>query len=406
MLRRKTQPVGTTSDVFAEASRWRLDGSDTPCPTPDPYQVPESLPGPRRRQAEALYQNLRWLAETCGIGHVGFLTLTFGDGVRLQSEVSRRWHSLLTGQFRARYSCGVGVRERHKSGCVHLHLVVKTREDIRGAIDFRAVFPPVEALRRGVKPDYRTAPLTLRNEWEWLRGVLPEYSFGRHQLQPAKHNAEALARYVGKYISKAWTARTDDDKGVRLVNYWGHWSKLPPVARPSKPPWTARHMSLSPQARAWRECLKQIQRIARLHKITLSPESVREMCGQHWALHLTEKLKLVRFASHSGQGQCCREGIDRHNATLSDEACGVSQIHPAWWCSKKQGELIEESLRPMDEEIRRRDAEKVSLLRETLQDMESDRIWLSVIAECAAIGAARGAAVNRECAVPCVEEQD
>ena len=39
------------------------------------------LPGPRKKQAEALTQNIQWMAETFGKERIGFLTLTLGDFV-------------------------------------------------------------------------------------------------------------------------------------------------------------------------------------------------------------------------------------------------------------------------------------------------------------------------------------
>lgn len=175
------------------------------------------LPGPKRKQAEALTQNVLWLAKTFGVERIGFLTLTFSDAVRSQPEASRRWNSLLN-VFRNRYRCGVTVRERHKSGAIHFHSVLVLRSDIRSGIDFAKAFPKTG---RG---DYRSAPSSLREEWRWLRETLPAHRFGRHQLQPVKSTAEGVARYLGKYIVKTWESRVPDDSGVRLVSYWGRWS--------------------------------------------------------------------------------------------------------------------------------------------------------------------------------------
>src|ERR1700734_2572208 len=88
------------------------------------------LPGPRRKQAEALSQNIQWMAERFGKERIGFLTLTLGDvdsggrfrNLRDRKEAQRRFHSLLTNKISKRYSCGVIVTERHKNGGIHFHL--------------------------------------------------------------------------------------------------------------------------------------------------------------------------------------------------------------------------------------------------------------------------------------------
>ncbi|HEX3720857.1 MAG TPA: hypothetical protein VH595_23135 [Verrucomicrobiae bacterium] len=80
------------------------------------------LPGPRKKQAEALTQNIQWMAATFGKERIGFLTLTLGDyeaggqfrNLRDRKEAQRRFHSLLTNEISKRYLCGVTVTKRHK----------------------------------------------------------------------------------------------------------------------------------------------------------------------------------------------------------------------------------------------------------------------------------------------------
>ena len=53
------------------------------------------------------------------------------------------------------------------------------------------------------KGNYRSANRELRAFWKELRGILPRYGFGRHELLPVKSSKEAIARYLGKYLSKS-----------------------------------------------------------------------------------------------------------------------------------------------------------------------------------------------------------
>ena len=103
----------------------------TACPEPETAEIPP-LPGPRKKQAEALVENIKWLAETFGPERIGFVTLTVGDvemggkfrNLRDRKEAQRRFHSFQTNELSRRYQCGVVVTERHENGGIHFHPVV------------------------------------------------------------------------------------------------------------------------------------------------------------------------------------------------------------------------------------------------------------------------------------------
>ena len=77
--------------------------------------------------------------------------------------------------------------------------------DIRTGVDFTQF-----ALGR-----YSSAPPYLRAVWRELRIKCKAYGFGRHELLPIKSNADAMAQYIGKYISKHLGSRKDEDKGKK-----------------------------------------------------------------------------------------------------------------------------------------------------------------------------------------------
>jgi hypothetical protein len=87
--------------------------------------------------------------------------------------------------------------------------------DIRTGLDFEEV----------EKGRYRSAGSYLRSVWRELRGACLRYGFGRHELLPVRSNAEAMARYVGKYISKHIGQRDEEAKGKRLVTSSCGWVK-------------------------------------------------------------------------------------------------------------------------------------------------------------------------------------
>ena len=87
--------------------------------------------------------------------------------------------------------------------------------DIRTGVDFTQF-----ALGR-----YSSAPPYLRAVWRELRIKCKAYGFGRHELLPIKSNADAMAQYIGKYISKHLGSRKDEDKGKRLIASSSGWTK-------------------------------------------------------------------------------------------------------------------------------------------------------------------------------------
>jgi hypothetical protein len=176
--RRNVQSSGDVEGPGAER-REAPPASGLPClfeTTASKDEVPP-LPGPRKKQAEALTQNIQWMAATFGKERIGFLTLTLGDfeaggkyrNLRDRKEAQRRFHSLLTNEISKRYVCGVTVTERHKNGGIHFHMAVACKEDIRGQIDFAACFPPKGVTGKPVyKPDYSTANEAIKREWALL----------------------------------------------------------------------------------------------------------------------------------------------------------------------------------------------------------------------------------------------
>lgn len=162
-----------------------------------------------RRSAFMLKESVQKLAFQYGIQFLGFLTLTFADHVVCPKEAQRRLNSLITHVIKPRYRDYLGVLERQKSGRIHFHMLVALDSDIRTGVDF-------DELAAG---KYTSASKNLRAEWAFWRQTAPKYRFGRTELLPIKSTIEAIAKYVGKYISKHIEARKDEDKGVRLVRY-------------------------------------------------------------------------------------------------------------------------------------------------------------------------------------------
>ncbi|PAW76247.1 MAG: hypothetical protein B9S33_21010 [Pedosphaera sp. Tous-C6FEB] len=398
-----------TSEGAAADARAARAAAALPClfeTTASEEDSPPPLPGPRRKQAQALTDNIKWLADIFGNERIGFLTLTLGDvdaggrfrNLRDRKEAQRRFHSLLTNEIAKRYQCGVTVTERHHNGGIHFHLVVVCRKDIRGDIDFAVCFPPKDGRGKPqYAPDYATANAALRQEWAYWRRTAKHYGFGRHQLQPMRANSEALGRYLGAYLRKDWDHRLPEDKGARCVRYFGHWSKVEPVKgqRKAAPPYNARFGWLTPRARAWREMLKQVVLVLRYHGTEILEANIKDIIGNRWAWRMGKLFEAVQFETEHVADAATREAIEEHNFKVEvrwlsgggdpTRCCcwHVTEVtldhlrpSPEW---KKEGEMLQlvkeaeaairRGLRRLAER-RKQEADQLQLLREVGDSLE------------------------------------
>jgi len=222
-----------------------------------------------RKSASALAWNVQAMAEKHGIERLGFLTLTFRDHVLDPKEAQRRFRSLRNHVIGPRYGDWIRVFERQKNGRVHYHLVVDVGTDIRTGFRFQDV----------ERHDYSSASPALRREWSFWRSTAKKFGFGRTELLPVRSNAEAISRYVGKYISKHMAVRDQADKGVRLIEC----SRGARMA-------TSKYSFVSHGSAAWRRKMSVFVDIAshRLGKDMRSFEALRQHLGPRWAFNHRE----------------------------------------------------------------------------------------------------------------------
>lgn len=285
------------------------------------------MPGPRRKQAEALKQNIRFLASTFTMDHMGFVTITVGDrevggrfrNLRDRKEAQRRFHSLMTNELARRYLCGVVVPERHANQGIHFHIVVVTRANVRGGIDMAKCFPPKGPDGKPLtKPDYSSANGTLRMEWAFWRRVCKRYGFGRHEFRPAYGEPEALGGYMAKYLKKDWANRLPEDRGARCLRYFGHWDAAPRAegTRRKAPPWGSRFGWLGEGGRGWREKMRQLAMVSKLQGAPLTPDSIAHELGPRWCFKLMQIFPWVRFMELSTRHPEALAAIQAHNKSI------------------------------------------------------------------------------------------
>lgn len=290
------------------------------------------LPGPRKKQAEALYRNLVFMVEQFGLNCLGFLTLTVGDmvggrfvQVHDRKEAEKRFNRLAR-RFLKRYRCWVVATERHLSGAIHFHLVVAMAGpasaealpvDIRTGFDFELFLACRAAGRRFTAQQVGACP-ALAAEWAALREGLARFGFGRAELTPVRTNAEGMGRYMGKYLSKDWSARRPEDKGARCIRYGGHWSRKAQKGVRRARPCMAVFGWATPRARAWRVFLAQMAVVLEVRdQIKLTPENIAEKWGKRWAFRFKQAAVKTLFIPEDNLPLAVRGAVDMHNLEVS-----------------------------------------------------------------------------------------
>lgn len=183
-----------------------------------PEGSPELSPY-HQKAAFALGENVHRFCSLYGVENCGFLTLTFPDNVQDHKEASRRFNSMNTHYLRTFYGEWIWARERQKRGAWHYHLVVQCKGDIRTGFDWDEYRAWLTDYSKGKRRRLRTGNAFLRSLWEMNNRAFPSYGFGRVELLPIRSTVDAVASYVGKYISKQIDQRPDEDKGVRLTSH-------------------------------------------------------------------------------------------------------------------------------------------------------------------------------------------
>lgn len=197
--------------------------------TDDALRAVNLLTNYHRKQAHTLTFNVqRCIDQALSLGHVAFMTLTFKENLVDFKEASKRFDSFNTHYLKNSpyFLHWIRCTERQKRGAVHYHLLIQTSENVSDGFNWDRYDWWLAARdkwyqngKRGQKPILGTGGKFLRFLWKELRTALSKYGFGASELTPLRKNAEAVAYYIGKYISKHIGSREERDKGMRLISY-------------------------------------------------------------------------------------------------------------------------------------------------------------------------------------------
>ena len=185
----------------------------------DPAEPLPQLSPYHQKSAFVLGENVHRFCSLYGLDNCGFLTLTFADNVKDHKEASRRFNSMNSNFLSSFYGEWIWARERQKRGAWHYHLVIECKGDVRTGFDWDEYLAWISDREQGKRRRLRTGNPFLRSLWDLNNRAVPSFGFGRVELLPIRSTADAVACYVGKYISKQIGQRPEEDKGVRLVSH-------------------------------------------------------------------------------------------------------------------------------------------------------------------------------------------
>lgn len=167
----------------------------------------------RRKQLFVAQENIRLYIEKFGVNAIGVLTITVPGKCLSAREFQARWHSFRTNVLVRLFETGMWVRERQtRTGNLHAHAVVNLGRDVRTGF-------PFDQVGMGF---YANVDAELRKLWKQLREKATAYNFGRTELLPVKQTANGCARYLTKYLGKAFvTEKCIGEERCRLFGVWG-----------------------------------------------------------------------------------------------------------------------------------------------------------------------------------------
>lgn len=233
-----------------------------------------------KRSAQTLYSNvMRLTQESKSIGHLAFITITFKRNVQDHLEASRCWKSANSNWFSPNpdYGTYINTKElQEKRRMVwHYHIIAEVGEDIREGFDFDLFAWWLKGNNRFKHPCPTGSPYFHRL-WKELNEVMPSYGFGYiNSIEPIRTTEEAVSRYIGGYIGKTIGRRSEQEKGVRLVNYPKGWLRNSP-----KFSWNTSN------AAEWR---RKVSKFANIHGCSEFYQ-ISQRLGPNWAYKYLEDI--------------------------------------------------------------------------------------------------------------------
>ena len=238
------------------------------------------------------------------------------------------------------------VLEPRKDGSGHYHFGVAGRESFQpDSFDWKAFrISCDQAPRKGKRPgpDFRAARKRyvesatpfLREMWGELREVCKRYGLGRSEMLPIRTVGDAVAHYVGGYLSGSMSIRRDDWKGTRRVEY----------DRKESVNWKSASAQMawySEGSRAWRERLSELAVAAHIPFDSL--EGFRNLWGPKWCYQWRHWIMIANHREWRETLMCTAEA--NGGEVPAKPATSVGDTVLEWYTSldhwRETGEIFE-----------------------------------------------------------------
>jgi hypothetical protein len=203
-----------------------------------------------------------------GDDHVIFVTLTFPSPVHSIRAAQKRLNSFLNA-IRKRYAGYIWVIEPHRSGAIHIHLLIAVAFDCHDGTDLGAWENPITNNPRREQRNSMNA--ALRAEDDWWQLTAPAYGFGRIDVAPVWGGPGAMRQYMAK---ASWAEAMElPFTDYERFRFWGRSTSL--KAGTMKYSWNG------PKGRAWRAQLRDWA----LERGCTSSEEAAAKFGPKWCYY-------------------------------------------------------------------------------------------------------------------------
>jgi hypothetical protein len=292
--------------------------------------------------------NVAGFFEHYGRERAAFLTLSpprgslCGESPR---EMAKAWDDARKHRLRGVVSY-FRVLEPRKDGSGHYHFGVTGSESFQPDLfdwqSFRVSCD--QAPRKGAPPGpefaaarkryVESATPFLREMWGELRDVCAHYGLGRSEMLPIRTVGDAVAQYVGGYLSGSMSVRRDDWKGARRVEY----DRKQSISWKSA---SAQMAWYSEGSKAWRNRLSELALAARVPFDSL--EGFRQLWGPKWCYQWRPWIMVAGPREWRETLMCAAE---THGGEVPPKpATSVGSTVLQWYTSlehwRETGELIE-----------------------------------------------------------------
>lgn len=179
-----------------------------------------------RKGVLSLTENVREFVRYFGAEKMVFFTVTLANRNGCAPDPDRAqaaWRKMEKAMVQE-FPLG-GVRNMERGGetrRLHFHSLLAVGSDVRTGYDFEGSRASQAADRRAKWRLHSTANPNLRSVHDKLFAIARRAGFGIiFHCEPVRSTEEAVAVYMAKYIVKHVGQRMEEDKGRRLVDYFG-----------------------------------------------------------------------------------------------------------------------------------------------------------------------------------------